>query len=61
MQVATKKTHQVTLILDIQEAEWLKTAMQNPIHGEDVNDESLENAEMRMRFFLSINNVIKGN
>jgi len=42
---------QVTLILTSEEAEWLHIAMQNPLCGEHPQNETPEDAAMRLAFF----------
>ena len=40
MQVTKKQERQVTLVLDEDEAHWLNTVMQNPLHGDEPDAES---------------------
>jgi hypothetical protein len=53
MQNTTKQSVEVTLVLDEKEADWLHGVMQNPLHGQSPDDESPEDAEMRIKFFLA--------
>jgi hypothetical protein len=41
----------VTLVLSKEEAVWLHNVMQNPLHGQDHYEESVEDSEMRKKFF----------
>lgn len=41
----------LTLVLDKDEADWLHTAMQNPLNGAHPADEHIADAAMRHRFF----------
>jgi len=45
------------LVMNREEAEWLKSIMQNPLHG-DPNDEDDIGQLMRHSIFESINNTI---
>jgi len=40
----------ITITLDQDEAEWLEHTMQNPLHGEQPEDEDEYNKEMRYEF-----------
>jgi len=61
MKVETVET--ITINMSIQEAQWLKSAMQNPLSSINENSETTEQYIMRHKFFnalkdgLEINNV----
>jgi len=53
------KEESVMLFLTRQEAEWLKSAMQNPLHGETPDEEYSENAYFRKCFFDVLKEVLE--
>lgn len=54
---SSRKTVSVTkLRLDDEEAKWLREQMQNPLHGQDLEDESAHDRDMRQRFFDAVVN-----
>jgi hypothetical protein len=56
---ATKKI-KICLELEENEAHWLKGVMQNPLHGEDPQDEDLEQQEHRKDLFNSLDITLRG-
>jgi len=51
MKSKINKTTTITITLDQDEAAWLEHTMQNPLHGEQPEDEDEYNKEMRYEFF----------
>ena len=54
---------EITMSLSLEEAEWLKSVVQNPINS-DIHSESTENKKIREDFFLTLHHCIenhKGN
>lgn len=51
MEVNTVIPKQIVLNLTEQEAEWLHSVMQNPLHNQSYEDESVEDSTMRVIFF----------
>ncbi len=55
IKVVKQTVHLLHLTED--QAKWLKGIMQNPLHSDDPMDESPLDAEMRVAFFNSLNEV----
>ena len=56
-EIITKK---VTLVMSAEEAKWLRSNMQNPLHGLPVGNESNEEKGMRHLFFNALNGMNNG-
>ena len=54
MKSQTTITVKVVLELDDEEARWLKSVMQNPLHNQDAYSEREQDKEMRRKFFDAI-------
>lgn len=51
MKVSKEQIFQITLVLNKEEATWLHSIMQNPLHGQSPDEEDTMDAVLRHRFF----------
>lgn len=60
MQVEQKKSVRYVLTLTAEEAQWLQSAMQNPLHGTPYEEEPEVDSRMRESFFNALVGLKEG-
>jgi hypothetical protein len=58
MKIKNQTTMKITLKLEEHEALWLKGIMQNPLHGENPEEESRKDKKMRTLFWNALKSKV---
>lgn len=58
MKSSTRTVLETTLVLNLEEAAWLRAHMQNPLHDESLEEEDPINREFREKFFRAVEHVL---
>lgn len=58
--VKRKEVVEISLTLSEETARWLMVNMQNPIHGQDLDEESVQDAQKRHELFMALREGLNG-